>query len=70
MGNTVIDTDGREWTVTKVIQGPAARRAQIQPGFGQINIQREGCGEHGVTLFESTIDEWLAGRIRVRMLNV
>ena len=67
--NTVKDTNGNVWQVLEVITKGKARRAQIYPGFGQINITREGTGHHGIQLPEWMIEQWVKGEIRVPMTN-
>ena len=66
---TVTDTKGREWRVGTVITGAAARRAQIQPGYGQINLgPMDSDGNHmGLSLPETTIEAWIAGYTRVQV---
>jgi len=67
--NTVIDTEGRTWKVGRVLTGLPAFRCQFEPGHGQINIgPLDSDGNNiGITLPKHMIEDWIAGRIRIRV---
>ena len=67
---TVTDTTGKKWRVDSVILGDKARKAQICPGFAQINLSPPASDVRnhlGLSLPEWMIAEWRAHRIRVRV---
>ena len=66
---TVIDTEGITYQVGEVLLGGAARKAQIYPNWGQINLSPvgEGGNHSGHQLPEHVIRSWLEGKIRVKI---
>ena len=67
---TVTDTNGKTWRVDTVITGAQARRAQIQRGYGQINlspVDSDITDHMGIGLPEYMIDEWIAGKIKCKV---
>jgi hypothetical protein len=59
---------GKQWRVDEIIRGKRARRVQIAPGWGQLNLSppvgNTRC-HFGVAVKESAIDDVLAGRILI-----
>ena len=66
---TVTDTAGNTYEVGTVLLGAAARKAQICPNWGQINLSPigEGGNHSGHQLPEHLIKLWLEGKTRVKI---
>ena len=63
---TVTDTEGNTYQVGRVLLGVDARKAQIYPNWGQINLSPvgEGGNHSGHQLPEHVIELWLEGKTR------
>ena len=66
---TVTDTEGNTYQVGKVLLGVDARKAQISPNWGQINLSPvgEGGNHSGHQLPEHFIKSWIEGKTRVKI---
>lgn len=67
-GMLVKDTNGVEWRVDTIIEGAAARAAQIYPGFCQVNISPPGSATRnhtGIQMREGLALDWIQGGIRM-----
>ena len=67
---TATDMQGNIWRIDEVIRGAKASKAQITPGFVQVNISplnSKTRNHRGIQLLECVADRWIDGTIRLKI---